>query len=175
MKCKDCDFIKEDYDRISRYYKDKCYEVNNEEIVRECYCQKVGGKISHFGYCSECNSIEEMDNVEPTTKVNKRIEEKLKARKRRFNTNIHKRKLKWQARNITSYPTPAYGVDNKGNYTDNEDEIVYYKETNKSSHCCCYSFWKKQTNRKVRKLPIMEGSESKQKGLYKKVQKGYVD
>ena len=160
MVCRDCDFIKEEYDRLEAYYKQKGYpkEEYDTWLVKECYCEKVGGKIGHFGMCSDVD-------IEPIIEDNKEtiIERKLKGRRRRNDELLHKRKLKWQYQNITKYPGASYPVDKNGNF--NDEDIAYYRKIYKSSHNERYKFHKQKANKKVRRMPLFVCT---QRGLYKK-------
>ena len=79
MQCTGCPYIKEDLDRmIDEYYEypDSVYsEYEISEFLYKYYwCEKVGGKIYHYGVCSE---------LEHNIKKHK----SLSKQKRRNNTN----------------------------------------------------------------------------------------
>lgn len=47
--------------------------------------------------------------------------------------------------------TSCYPVDKSGNYTNDKEQIAYYKETNKSRHAKRFRYYKNQSNRAVRR------------------------
>lgn len=165
--CKECPFIKEDYDRLFEYYKTKGYKEEDFEswLLNSMYCEKVGGKILYYGMCSEsCPIKDEKENTEEKT-INEPLL-KSKARRTRKNTKRYKRKLKYKAKNISSYPGVAYGMTKEREYSSDEDEIAYYKKCYKSSHATRYRDNKKASNKRVRKN---KNFSSKQKSCYKKL------
>lgn len=93
--------------------------------------------------------------------------EKEKARSRRKNTKLHKRKLKRQAKELNSYPGAAFPVAKEGlMFAETEEDVLYYRPVCKSSHAKRYKMHKKFANKKVRKNLSFSGS---QRGNYKKL------
>lgn len=94
---------------------------------------------------------EDEENVEQfNNEINKD-----KARKRRKNARKEQKKYKAQSqigekRLISS---PAYGVDKNGNYEDNPEKIAYYKKFYETKHTDRFRFFKKRSNKKIRKMP----------------------
>ena len=89
MQCTGCPYIKEDLDRmIDEYdeYPDSVYsEYEISEFLYKYYwCEKVGGKIYHYGVCSE---------LEHNIKKHKSLS-KQKRRNKRERDLKHKERLK---------------------------------------------------------------------------------
>lgn len=79
-----------------------------------------------------------------------------KARKRRKNARKEQKKYKAQYKigaNRWLIASPAYGMDKNGNYTDDPEEIAYYKKTYEIKPTDRFRFFKKLSNKKLRKMP----------------------
>ena len=94
-----------------------------------------------------------------------RLYQKKKHRARRAATARYKNKLKFQAENIMGYPSPVWSKGLNG-WTGNKDEILYYAKVYKSKHTVRYSYYKRYSNKKVRKYDIDVRLKG---GAYKKV------
>ena len=150
MTCRDCPYVKDEFE-ARKAYLEKCDEYG--DFDSSCFCDKLGGKLGWWGYCEDAEFIQESEPIFSDLDI---PIEKIKHRNRRKNAMKHKRKLRFQARNSSGYPSPSYAVDKYGNYTDDEDEIVYYKPTYKSKHSCRYSFHKRAANKSIRRLLCLD-------------------
>lgn len=142
LTCKNCPYIKDEYECREAYFE------NGAEfaIAESCHCDKIGGKLGWWGYCSDSEII---NDEYPDTSAKHTDKEKRRIKRR--NDFKHKAKLKWQSEHITSYPSPAYGMTKKRDYALGNDKIAYYKKTYKSSHASIYRYCKKASNRAVRR------------------------
>lgn len=120
-----------------------CATKMNINTKDKVYCEKFECFIED---CSFCEDTEEIN-----TNINRKMSEKEKSRRRRHNDRKHKEKLKWQSKNIGGYPSPAYPVGKDGHYASDEDEVLYYKKISKSSHASRYKYFKKLSNKIVRR------------------------
>ena len=145
LTCKFCPYIKDEY-VIRENYLDNNNDELFSEISKSCYCDKVGGKLGWWGYCEDAKPYKK-----PHYHIESISSNKEKHRKRRKNNEKYKKKLEWQFKTIKSYPSPCYAVDKYGNYTNEEDKIAYYKKTNKSKHASRFKYFKKLSNKKLRR------------------------
>lgn len=170
--CKNCGFIQEDLDKIKKFYEKHGYPeyYNEEDLYRECYCDKIGGKIGLYGYCSDSKEVVDTDNKEEKEDlhINETIRLREKSRRTRKNSKKYKARLKRQAEVVGGYPGAAYPVDKHNSYARNKEDIVYYRPINKSKHSVRYSYFKKVASKSVRHSGL-EQLTGKQRGLYKKV------
>lgn len=127
----------------------------------ETWCEKVGGRKTWYGYCYDAYEDEEIKEKYVRIKEKHRKEDR---RKRFKQKKKHKNKLKWQAKNITNYPSPSYGVGVNGKVEFDEDKVVYYKKVYQSKHADGFSYFKRYSNKRVRKC-----MELKNGSFYKKV------
>lgn len=146
MACENCPYIQDEYEIREGYFENNNDNFLAPGISSSCHCDKVGGKLGWFGYCEDAKHY-----YDPNYQLPPISSRKEKARKRRKNDIKYKHKLKWQAQNCQHYPSPSYPVDKHGNYTDDVNNIAYYKKTNKSSHSQRFSYYKNQANRAVRR------------------------
>ena len=51
MKCKDCPYGCEDFEKYKSY-------IDEEDIENCIWCDKVGGKVYFFGHCSDWYELE---------------------------------------------------------------------------------------------------------------------
>ena len=67
MKCKDCPYGYEDFEKYKSY-------IDEEDIENCVWCDKVGGKIYSFGHCSDWyeQDEEKYKNHSKKKRMNKR-------------------------------------------------------------------------------------------------------
>ena len=60
MKCKNCPYIKDEYDIKASYEEANglIADEYDDYLYRECYCDKIGGKIGYFGFCGDTNKTD---------------------------------------------------------------------------------------------------------------------
>lgn len=80
LKCRDCPYIKDDLERmINEYYDYPGFNLSEHEIIenlhRYCWCEKVGGKIWHYGSCGESTIITNRKQTSKKKRKNKRERE----------------------------------------------------------------------------------------------------
>ena len=123
MKCKDCPYGHEDCEKYKTY-------IDEEDIESCIWCDKVGGKVYSFGYCSDWYEYDE---------ENHKNHSKRKRMNKRERYVKHKNHLKYLERVACKYP-PAVG------YIENPKP--YYKRwyRGKSS-----SYLKRQSNKAIRR------------------------
>lgn len=177
MNCKDCPYIKEQFNsRISSYdfnhllktgvYSKEEYE---NEIAMGCWCDKTGGKVWWYSQCSDAHSPIVMSN-----KVNKKrnnvnfIKHNSKISKKRERDWKHRNHAKKLARITEHGWPPAYYLETKDWFIrDGYIEIIEYKKPYyKRIYRGQRSKWiKNQCNRSVRRYKgkIPNG------GSYKKI------
>lgn len=173
MKCRNCPYGKEDFERRMYWYSKIVQEQgipNNiygylkpkdavDEFEQFLWCDKVGGNTYCFGYCTEA-----FDYLE---EVNYKISSKQKRRNKRERDLIHKAHVKFLAKTYPCYPPPAMPVDRDGHWNFDEPiKTIYYKRIYRGNHKTNgYKYYKKYANRAVRnyKGVIHKG------GSYKKV------
>lgn len=145
MQCTGCPYIKEDLDRmIDEYYEypDSVYsEYEISEFLYKYYwCEKVGGKIYHYGVCSE---------LEHNIKKHKSLS-KQKRRNKRERDLKHKEHLKRLEKISRGYPSPVYHTDEiyvRG-YGYIENPKPYYKRLYRGKRS---KYLKKQSHKKIRR------------------------
>ena len=143
MKCRDCPYIKEDFDRKTQDITD---EYDLDEYEQSCWCDKTGGKVWWCGQCSDS-----IDDIPP--QKNRSKQRKRSKRERDFK---HKQKLKFLADNLQYYPSPAYYKDKEfvgwsnGGYVPIKKP--YYKRQYRDNHKNGrYKWYKNYANRQVRR------------------------
>ena len=169
--CKNCGFIQEDLEKIKKFYEKHGYPeyYNEDDLYRECYCDKIGGKIGLYGYCSDAIELDTENKEEKEDlHINETIRLREKSRRKRKNDRKYKTRLKRQSEVVSYYPGVAYPVYKQNSYDRNKEDILYYKPTNKSKHSLRYSYFKKVASKSVRNSGL-EQLTGKQRGLYKKV------
>jgi hypothetical protein len=173
-ECRDCPYVRDEY-AARESYLENIDEYDIPIISRSCYCDKVGGKIGWFGTCGE----EEIWK-EPTYHIDLEVSSRYKNKLRRAQKEKYKKKLRWQYKNIARYPSPSYPVNKDGRFAFNDDEIAYYKETNKSKSTGIFKYYKRSCNKSVRRYyknsinksllnDSYEVGVGKGKGLYKHI------
>lgn len=129
MECANCPYGKEEYERRTRY------DTNNTDI----FCDKIGGRVSIFGYCEDMNSDISKDENHSKKRKSNRIERKIK----------YKSHLK-HLYEISNYPKPVYYIDEikvkRCHYVTNPKP--YYKRLYRGKYS---PFLKKISNRKIRR------------------------
>lgn len=84
----------------------------------ECWCDKTGGKLIHTGTCSDAVINVPLPPYKQKRKVRTKRERDIK----------HKAKLRRMYKDLGDlYPCPVCPVDKHGNYTEDKDDIAYYK------------------------------------------------
>lgn len=157
INCITCPYGKEDFDRRMTCYNkvieekgipnDIYHSLQPEEAENELgqflWCDKVGGKIYSFGHCEDAY-------IEPSQEENYR---KRKRRTKRERGLKYKSHLKFLAKNIKKYPSPAMYVDEVfvGGYGYIENLKPYYKRLYIDSRGHKSSFYKKISNHKIRR------------------------
>ena len=135
MKCRDCPYGQEDFNKYSSY-------VNEEDIENCIWCDKVGGKVYCFGHCS--------DWYEKNIKSSKKHSNK--NRRNKYERNLkYQNHLKYLYEIAGGYyPTPVRYTDEvwiKGvGYIENTKP--YYQRLYRSKRS---KYLKKQSNRKIRR------------------------
>lgn len=157
MKCRDCPYGKEDFERrmynYNKIIKDRgipndiYYDLKPEDAADEfeqfLWCDKVGGKVYCFGHCT--------DFYKDTNTVNNQNSSKQKMRNKRERCQKYKEHLKrlyeiaykW-------YPSPVYYTDKiyvRG-YGYIENPKPYYKRLYRGKGS---KYLKKQSHRKIRR------------------------
>lgn len=159
MECKNCPYIKDEFDNKMNRYSNRVkedgipnsvygylnYEDASDEAEQCCWCEKTGGKIWWYGQCSDAQLDEVIKNTSSKRKKRNKRERDLK----------YKRHLKYISENSSGYPHSAYPMDKNGNYVpyiwfpnDTLQEIAYYKRFYRGSSS---SYHKKMSNRKIRR------------------------
>ena len=147
-ECTTCPYIRDEYECRKAYIEDKNMnmDINKADIAHSCYCDKIGGKTGWWGYCSP-------DKTETKKERTRILDEKEKHRKRRKNTAKQKEKLQNLYQHKKSVCScPVYPVDKYESFTKYEGDIVYYKKHYTSAHSKKYCYFKRQANKKVRRL-----------------------
>ena len=144
MSCKDCPYIKDEFD-IKASYEDGICE---EYIEQYCWCDKTGGKIWWYGTCGEAS-----DNHFP-----KRLTRQNKNRRtKRERDQKYKQHLRFLAENCSGYPSPAFPAGEDGQCVDSEDwfdrdKVVFYKRQYRAKRKRNrYVYYKKYSNKCVRR------------------------
>lgn len=156
MKCRNCSYIKEDFDRKTQGITDN-YDL--DEFERSCWCEKIGGKIR---WCGQCSDV--IDDIPP--QINRSKQRKRNKRERDLK---HKQRLKFLAEYVDYYPCPVI-------YTDKiwikgcgwvENSKPYYKRLYRDNHKGGrYKYYKKHSNRQVRRY---KGELHSKGNCYRKV------
>lgn len=125
--CNDCPYIADQRD----------YRSN----MKECFCAKVGGKISDLEVCD-------------TEVVNRMTHNDAKPRLHKYKRDvIYKRHIKHIARSMLNkrkkYWYSVYLADHDGNYVDNLDDFVYTRREYRGSRS---KYLKRLSNRKLRRF-----------------------
>lgn len=177
VKCYDCPMIKEQFDsRIARL-DDICGFIEWDDVMPEhaayCYCEKVGGKPTIYGFCSEAegptkeewdkyrekHDLPPIDDDPINEPINEPIAETKKQKKRRRDRkSFNKKKRIYDALKYW-YPTPFWP---KYKNDDEKEEILYFKT---SHHNIYKQSLKKQSNKKIRRTKGL----SRKSGIWKKV------
>ena len=158
MECRNCPYIKEEFK--TRYL------YNDTEEY--CWCDKTGGKLWWYGYCSDAFHDTQQNNIKHSCK---------RKRNKRERDQKYKQHLKFLAENCKDYPSPAYPADENGNYIPGAEwhiwfpdeepkDIVYYKRQYRAKRRWNrFAYYKKYSNRRVRRYKggIHKG------GAYKKI------
>ena len=159
LKCRDCPYGKEDFERrLYNYNKTiKEYGIPNDiygylqpedapgEFERFLWCDKVGGNTYRFGHCTEsCDDLEV---------INYKNSSKQKRSNRRDRDLKHKKYVKYLAKTYPCYPPPAMPVDEYGRWNFNDPiGTVFYRRTYRGNHKGNrYTYYKKYSNKKVRR------------------------
>ena len=179
MNCKDCPYIKDEFDRRIQWYEEYVIEHGipndiygyatledmKEWIQNHSWCEKTGGKVWWYGQCSDAHSSIVMSN-----KVNKKrnnvnfIKHNSKMSKKRERDWKHRNHAKKISENSTGWPCGYYYKDEiyvRG-YGYVKNPKPYYKRIYRGQR----SKWiKKMCNRSVRRYKgkIPNG------GSYKKI------
>lgn len=141
MNCRNCDYIKEEFERKSLDSKDP---LNLDAHEVSCWCDKTGGKISWWGVCVDATKTFTFKKVIQNRKKRNKIERDLR----------HKRRLKFLAKYAHCYPCPVIYTDrvwhNEQGYKENSKP--YYKRMYRGNHKGNrYKYYKMVANRKVRR------------------------
>jgi len=162
LECRNCPYIKDELYNWADYWYES--EYNDYETYKEiiddkeeyCWCDKVGYKTYAYA-CSDAYSNKSNNKNRSNKKKRNKYERDLK----------YKNHLKYLADNVTSYPQPAYPVDKYGWYSDNPQEIIYYKRQYRYNHGNgrTHKYYKRYSNKKIRqyKEKISDGS------MYRKI------
>lgn len=138
MHCIECPYIKDEYESKSNQF--------GEFDIEYCWCDKVGGKIWHFGVCGD--SL--VDGK--TYKINKRNPRKRSKRQRDI---YYKNKLKRLIYNNNRYTCPVIGVIKDGEWTI--QNIIYCKKYSPSKS---KQYLQRVSNKRIRKVPVDENIQN---------------
>ena len=122
MNCRQCPYIKAEY----LYKADNEFDEYEDDIENSCWCEKVGGKLSLYGYCGDPYVVKhQVKNHAKKKKRNKR-ERDLK----------HKQRLKFIADNSSRYLGGAMYVYKKWTREKGYTPLrrPYYKRIYRSNH-----------------------------------------
>ena len=134
LNCKECPYIREEYDKQRNFLIENGYYLNDEV---ELYCEKLGMNISWYGACTE-----DLDD-----------KEEIKQRKgnRRHNKRERTRRYRNKLKRLSKYFYGVYYRDKK--YIRNQGFVdvkkPYYKRTYWGEHTKKY--YKNYSNRVVRR------------------------
>ena len=158
MNCKDCPYIKEEYNtKISYDYQlPMIYSGYEYDIEQSCWCEKVGGKLSWYGCCGDSDNIDH------------KIEHHAKSRRRnkRERDTKYKKRLKFIIDNSSQYPCGAmcaYQTWTREGYVFLK--TPYYKRVYRSCHSGYSKKLKAYSNRCIRRY----NGEISKGGSYKKL------
>ena len=110
--------------------------LRDEDIPYSCWCDKVGGKIWHFGICEDGLSDDNGSH---------KIQQKYVKRSKRERNKRYKNKIKNLTYNVRYISCPFRCVDKNGEY--NIENPVYFKRYSVSTR---RSYLQKQSNKKIR-------------------------
>lgn len=161
MGCRNCSYIEDEFNnRMEWYYDDHDdiydhtpYDACIDEEERNCWCEKVGGRICWNGQCEDADIALNKSNKSIDYEKYNEHYRKLKRRDKRNRDLKYKNHIKFLAQSIPYYPLPAIPVDK--NRIWNFDDPVgtsYYKRIyrgNRSHNR--YNFYKKYANKIVRR------------------------
>lgn len=146
LECRNCPYIKEEVKRmVSEYYQYPGANLSENEIAdwlaEQRWCDKVGGKISHFGRCEDAYSdIPKHEN-----------HSKQKRRNKRERDQKYKNHIKFLAEYPSGYPSPAVYRDEifiRGQgYVENPKP--YYKRYYRKQRASKYH--KRTSNKMIRR------------------------
>ena len=156
LKCRDCPYGKEDFERrLYNYNKTiKEHGIPNDiyrylqpedapdEFERFLWCDKVGGKVYCFGHCTDF--YKNIDASKQKNSSNK------KRRNKRERDKKHKEHLKRLEKISRDYPSPVYHTDEiyvRG-YGYIENPKLYYKRLYRGKRS---KYLKKQSHKKIRR------------------------
>lgn len=165
MNCKDCPYISEQLHRgVGEYYAYSVAYLSPEEIAEwlseTCWCDKTGGKLSWYGYCTDAFDLP----------VSSKSHSKKSRRTKRERDLKYKNHLKFLAE-IPGYHPLIWKVDEMRGYCNGKWwslplEKSYYKRSYMDNHKGGrYSYYKKYANRRVRRYK----GEIHNGGSYRKV------
>ena len=158
LKCRDCPYGEEDFERrLYNYnkivnergipndiYHDLRPEDAADEFERFVWCDKVGGKVYCFGYCTDFYGDSEPSSVNHTNVANRM------RRNKRERFNKHKNHLKRLAKSTNGFPSGAVYLDevwiNEKGYIENPKP--YYKRLYRGKRS---KYLKKQSHKKIRR------------------------
>lgn len=175
MSCRDCPYVKEEFDRRVNWYLDE-YEQNGspndiygdctlDDIkkfeIESCWCDKTGGKLNMYGQCGDAEDV-----VVPMFSRRKRAR-----RTKRERDQKHKAYLKRLYEASSEAPHPVYPIDKNGKITCFEsymsytgeliipEEAVYFKRHYLSKRKWnAFKYYKKHSNKMVHRykgeLPV---------------------
>ena len=126
MNCKNCPYIVEEYEHKKRILQD-------DDIQYSCWCDKVGGKIWHFGIC-------EYDKDNSAKKI---TTQKYAHRSKRERNKRYKNRMKNLIYNVRYIYCPYIPVDANGKY--DVEHPVYFKQYSFSKR----KFLQRQSNKKM--------------------------
>ena len=156
MRCRDCPYGKEDFERRMYWYnktieehgipndiyRDLQPEDAADEFEQFLWCDKVGGKVYYFGHCEDVFDVPDIDNQRNTSKQKRRNK-----RERDFKYKEHLKQLENISR---GYPSPVYYNNEiyiRGcGYIENPKP--YYKRLYRGKRS---KYLKKQSHKKIRK------------------------
>lgn len=135
LRCRDCPYGKEDYDRLSKF-------CDEEDIENYVWCDKVGGKVYCFGHCTDF--YEDIDIVkQKNSSKKKRINKRERDKK-------YKNHLKQLSKSSSGFPSGAVYFDEiwiKGKgYVKNPKP--YYKRLYRGQRS---KYLKKQSHKAIRR------------------------
>lgn len=149
MKCRDCPYGKNDFERrmsLLSDLKESDSEEFADDIEQFVWCDKVGGKVYCCGRCSDWH-----DDNKPVKIHN---HSKRRRKNKRERDQLYKQHLKWLAEHVDYYPVPVTYEDEiwvKG-YGYIENPKPYYKRWYRDNHRCGrFKYYKKYSNRVVRR------------------------
>lgn len=134
MRCRDCPYGQEDFQKYESY-------ADEEDIEQFVWCDKVGGKVYYFGHCSDCYEQDKENH-------------KVYLKKKRINKR--ERYLKYQ-NHLKHLEKVSCGYPKAVTYEDEvwikelgyvENPKPYYKRWYRGKRS---KYLKQQSNRKIRR------------------------